>query len=136
MTGRASTGPSGREDPASRERLQKLEQELANLRERSAAMKAHWQQEKEAIQKIRALKERARQFVETFPQLDLRLPSEQRLGKADIRAALSGIVLRQRPVHDARLGAGELDHKRSELQHGEFIRIADIDRPRNTLIRL
>jgi ATP-dependent Clp protease ATP-binding subunit ClpB len=45
-------------DPASRERLKKLEQELADLRERSAAMKVHWQQEKEAIQKIRALKEK------------------------------------------------------------------------------
>jgi ATP-dependent Clp protease ATP-binding subunit ClpB len=45
-------------DPASRERLQKLEQELADLRERSAAMKAHWHQEKESIDRIRALKVR------------------------------------------------------------------------------
>jgi ATP-dependent Clp protease ATP-binding subunit ClpB len=44
-------------DPGSRERLKKLEQEVADLRERSAAMKAHWQQEKEAIQRIRGLKE-------------------------------------------------------------------------------
>jgi ATP-dependent Clp protease ATP-binding subunit ClpB len=43
-------------DPASKERLAKLEQELADLRERSSGMKAHWQQEKEAIDRIRALK--------------------------------------------------------------------------------
>jgi ATP-dependent Clp protease ATP-binding subunit ClpB len=43
-------------DAASKERLEKLEQELADLRERSSAMKAHWQQEKEAIDRIRALK--------------------------------------------------------------------------------
>jgi ATP-dependent Clp protease ATP-binding subunit ClpB len=45
-------------DRASRERLEKIERELSDLKERSAAMKAHWQQEKEAIGKIRSLKER------------------------------------------------------------------------------
>jgi ATP-dependent Clp protease ATP-binding subunit ClpB len=44
-------------DSASGERLAKLDEELANLREQSDAMKAHWQQEKEAIAEIRALKE-------------------------------------------------------------------------------
>jgi ATP-dependent Clp protease ATP-binding subunit ClpB len=43
-------------DQASKDRLAKLEQELADLRERSAAMKAHWQQEKQWIDRIRALK--------------------------------------------------------------------------------
>jgi ATP-dependent Clp protease ATP-binding subunit ClpB len=43
-------------DDASKERLERLEAELANLRERSAAMKAHWQQEKEHIDRIRQLK--------------------------------------------------------------------------------
>src|SRR6266566_4375390 len=36
-------------DEASRERLDKLERELADLRERSEGMKAHWHQEKELI---------------------------------------------------------------------------------------
>ncbi|HEV7887002.1 MAG TPA: AAA family ATPase [Acidimicrobiales bacterium] len=44
-------------DAASAERLGKLDEELANLREQSDAMKAHWQQEKEAIAEIRSLKE-------------------------------------------------------------------------------
>src|SRR5918999_1373257 len=43
-------------DPVSKERLGKLEAELADLAERSAGMKAHWQQEKERIDRIRALK--------------------------------------------------------------------------------
>ncbi len=44
-------------DPVSRERLERLERELADLQERSASMKAHWQQEKERIEAIRALKQ-------------------------------------------------------------------------------
>ena len=44
-------------DPVSKERLDKLERELADLQERSAAMKAHWQQEKERIEAIRSLKQ-------------------------------------------------------------------------------
>jgi ATP-dependent Clp protease ATP-binding subunit ClpB len=42
-------------DPASRERLERLEQELANLQEQANAMRAHWRREKEHIDAIRAL---------------------------------------------------------------------------------
>ena len=45
-------------DKASKERLEKVQKEIADLQEQSAAMKAHWQQEKAAIQTIRDLKER------------------------------------------------------------------------------
>lgn len=41
---------------ASKEKLERLETELTQLGEKSEAMKAHWQKEKEAIQKIRSLK--------------------------------------------------------------------------------
>ncbi len=44
-------------DPASAERLGRLDEELANLREQSDGMKGHWQAEKEAIDRIRGLKE-------------------------------------------------------------------------------
>ena len=44
-------------DAASAERLTKLDEELANLREQSDAMKGHWQGEKDAIASIRELKE-------------------------------------------------------------------------------
>ncbi len=45
-------------DPVSRERLERLEEELASLREELDGMKAHWQAEKEAIQSIRGTKAR------------------------------------------------------------------------------
>ncbi|MDP2602754.1 MAG: AAA family ATPase, partial [Deltaproteobacteria bacterium] len=46
------------EDKASRERLAQLEREIQNLKETSSGLKAHWQNEKESIQRIRALKEK------------------------------------------------------------------------------
>jgi ATP-dependent Clp protease ATP-binding subunit ClpB len=42
-------------DAASSERLEKLEQELADLRERSHSMRTHWQREREHIDAIRSL---------------------------------------------------------------------------------
>jgi ATP-dependent Clp protease ATP-binding subunit ClpB len=48
-------------DPASQERLQKLEAELANLQEQSGQLKARWQNEKEVISRIRSVKERIEQ---------------------------------------------------------------------------
>jgi ATP-dependent Clp protease ATP-binding subunit ClpB len=42
-------------DTASRERLEKLERDLADVRERSDSMRSHWQREKEHIDAIRAL---------------------------------------------------------------------------------
>jgi ATP-dependent Clp protease ATP-binding subunit ClpB len=48
-------------DPASAERLGRLEGELAELKERSNALKQRWQGEKEAIQRIRQVKEKIEQ---------------------------------------------------------------------------
>ncbi len=47
---------SKEKDKASKERLKALEKELAELREGSSGMKARWQAEKEAIQRLRGLK--------------------------------------------------------------------------------
>ena len=61
------------DDRASLERLAKLEQELADLREQSDALKAQWQQEKEAIGAIRVLKEEMERLhgeVEREPDLE------------------------------------------------------------------
>ncbi|UKL13356.1 ATP-dependent chaperone ClpB [Dissulfurimicrobium hydrothermale] len=49
-------------DAVSQERLKKIEQELADLREKSDALKASWQQEKSFIKKIRDIKERMDQL--------------------------------------------------------------------------
>jgi ATP-dependent Clp protease ATP-binding subunit ClpB len=43
-------------DPASAERLERLDEEVANLNEEASAMTAHWQSEKEAITTIQSLK--------------------------------------------------------------------------------
>jgi ATP-dependent Clp protease ATP-binding subunit ClpB len=48
-------------DKQSKERLEKLRKELAELKERSTELKARWQNEKEVIQKTRALKEQVDQ---------------------------------------------------------------------------
>jgi ATP-dependent Clp protease ATP-binding subunit ClpB len=48
-------------DPASKERREAIERELAELREKSAGMKAEWQAEKDAIQSVQQLKERLEQ---------------------------------------------------------------------------
>jgi ATP-dependent Clp protease ATP-binding subunit ClpB len=45
------------QDPASKDRLEKIEKSLADLKERSTGLTARWQQEKEAISKIQATKE-------------------------------------------------------------------------------
>jgi len=44
-------------DKASRERLERLDKELADLKEERGRLAAHWQQEKAAIQSIRTVKE-------------------------------------------------------------------------------
>jgi ATP-dependent Clp protease ATP-binding subunit ClpB len=48
-------------DDASVERREAIERELGDLRERSAAMKAEWQTEKEEIHKVQVVKERLEQ---------------------------------------------------------------------------
>ena len=44
-------------DEASRERLQRLERELAELKTEGSALRARWQSEKDAVQKLRGLRE-------------------------------------------------------------------------------
>jgi ATP-dependent Clp protease ATP-binding subunit ClpB len=48
-------------DKASQERLGKLEKELADLKEEKGRLAAHWQQEKDAIQQARTVKEELEQ---------------------------------------------------------------------------
>ncbi len=49
-------------DRASRERLQDLESEIANLKAAIREMKTHWQHEKELIQQLRSIKEQQEQL--------------------------------------------------------------------------
>jgi ATP-dependent Clp protease ATP-binding subunit ClpB len=70
------------DDLASLERLARLEQELADLREQSDAMRAQWDQEKEAIGAIRVLKEEMeRLHGEVEREADLERAAEIRYGQ-------------------------------------------------------
>jgi len=68
-------------DPASKDRLERLEADLAELHERYNAMKAHWLQEKTAVTRIRELKER---IEDTKMQADM----AEREGNLDRAAEL------------------------------------------------
>ena len=72
-------------DAHSKERLKELEVELAALREKSNAQKAQWQVEKEAVGKIRKLKEQIEQLKAEEQRLertgDLARVAEIRYGK-------------------------------------------------------
>ena len=72
-------------DAASRERLERLEQELADLREQSGSMRAHWQQEKERIDEIRRLKSEIEaahgEFERAEREGDLERAAELRFGR-------------------------------------------------------
>jgi ATP-dependent Clp protease ATP-binding subunit ClpB len=73
-------------DAGSKERLQKLEAELANFHDVLAGMKVHWQNEKDLIQRIRTIREE-QEKLNTEAQLaeregDLARVAEIRYGKA------------------------------------------------------
>ncbi len=71
-------------DHTSKERLAKLDAELAGLKERSSAMKAHWQNEKAVIKKIGDIKQRIEdaklQEQQAEKQGDLNKVAELRYG--------------------------------------------------------
>jgi ATP-dependent Clp protease ATP-binding subunit ClpB len=68
-------------DAVSKERLEALEKELAELTERKAGMVAHWQSEKEAITAIRSLKEELEQArADVERETDLERAAEIRYG--------------------------------------------------------
>ena len=72
-------------DKASQERLQKLEKELADLKEEKSQLALHWKQEKEAIQGSRKLKEELEQVRNQVEQAqrggDYAKASELQYGK-------------------------------------------------------
>jgi ATP-dependent Clp protease ATP-binding subunit ClpB len=72
-------------DPASKERLDKLESELANLKEQADALKAQWQAEKDAVQRLRSIREQIEQtkieIEQAERQYDLNRAAELRYGR-------------------------------------------------------
>ena len=72
-------------DVASKERLDRLEKELADLREQAEGMTVHWQQEKQRIGKIRELKAQIEEVRNEFELAerdgDLERAAELRFGR-------------------------------------------------------
>jgi ATP-dependent Clp protease ATP-binding subunit ClpB len=86
-------------DKVSKDRLERIEAELAELRSSEASMKAHWQGEKEAVERIRALKaemDSARNEAERAERDgNLERAAELRYGKlVELDKQLSGATAR------------------------------------------
>ncbi|HXS96563.1 MAG TPA: ATP-dependent chaperone ClpB [Candidatus Limnocylindrales bacterium] len=72
-------------DPASKERLAKLEKELADLRAESDALTARWQAEKNSVQKLREIREQVErtkiEIEQAERQYDLNRAAELKYGR-------------------------------------------------------
>jgi ATP-dependent Clp protease ATP-binding subunit ClpB len=80
-------------DPASKQRLEKLEKDLANLKAQADALKARWQSEKQAVQRLRGLREQIEQtkieIGKAEREYDLNRAAELKYGKlADLERRL------------------------------------------------
>jgi ATP-dependent Clp protease ATP-binding subunit ClpB len=84
-------------DKASRDRLQKLEKELADLKEQKSSLTARWQQEKDSIQAARKLREELEQI-----RLDI-----ERAQRAGDYAKASELQYGRLPELEARLREAE-----------------------------
>jgi len=102
-------------DEASAKRLEKLEQELADLKEQSVRLKAHWQNEKDAITQIRETKAR----IEEARQDETRAERVGELGKA---AELKHGTI---PALEGELS--QLDCRLAELQRSEKMLKEEVD---------
>jgi len=91
------------DDPNSRERLENVERELAEIRERANTLKAKWKQEKDLIV-------RARQIKETIERLRLEEQTEERRGNLERVAQIRYGLLRQAEAELAKVNA-EMDSK-------------------------
>ena len=95
-------------DKASAERLDVLDEELANLGEQMSGMKAHWQAEKEAIDRIRGLKEQLETLrTESEREDDLEVAAEIRYGR---------LPELERQVEEAGKHLGELQSEKRMLK--------------------
>ncbi len=96
------------DDPNSRERLAAVEKELADIKEEANALKARWKQEKEAIAKIRELKER-------IEQLKLEEQEATRKGDYNRAAQIQYGELPQARSRSRRSSAQQMDGKQSRM---------------------
>jgi ATP-dependent Clp protease ATP-binding subunit ClpB len=98
-------------DKASMERLEKLEKELADLGEENEELLAHWQNEKDAISRLRDLKER----IEELKYEEQKAEREGDLGKAaEIR--YGSLVEAEKQLEEENLRLAEVQKDRKMLK--------------------
>jgi ATP-dependent Clp protease ATP-binding subunit ClpB len=102
-------------DPASKERLKKLDAELADMNNDLTAMKAHWQNEKDIIQNIRTIKEEQEQ-LNTEAQLAEREGDLARVAE-----------IRYSKVAELEKQLQETNRRLSELQAGRKMLKEEVD---------
>ncbi len=102
-------------DQASKDRLAKLEKDLAVMKENSGEMKAHWQNEKDAIQTIRKIKEELERVG---------IESQQAERQGDLARAAE---LRYGVATDLEKRMEEANEKLSELQAGQKMLKEEVD---------
>jgi len=102
-------------DAASLERLSRIEEELANLKETSTAMKAQWQQEKEAIRAIREVKTRIEETKQAAEKAERRADLEEaaKLRYGELRSLDGELKVKEEHL--------------AELQHGEPMLKEEVD---------
>ncbi len=93
------------DDPNSRERLSAIEKELAEMREKSNALKANWKKEKDEIARTRELKEK-------IERLKLEEQSEERRGNLQRVAEIRYGLLRQTEAELAKLTRADGEDKK------------------------
>ncbi len=102
-------------DAASRERLNELEKEIGNQRERANALRARWEVEKAAIAGLREIKER----IEST-----HLEMEQAERRADLEAAAR---LRYGTLRELESALEQAERKLRETQAGEALLKEEVD---------
>src|SRR6202158_6192805 len=110
-------------DAHSKERLKQLEAELGGLREESSARKAQWQVEKNAIAKIRAVKEQIEQLKAEEQRLEgsgeLAKVAEIRYGK--LATAEREIAAAQKNLEDVQKNGGMLKEEVDEQDIAKLV---------------
>ena len=103
-------------DPHSMERLAQIEKELATLREQSNALKAHWQTEKQAIERIRKQKEQ----IESLKAEEQRYERAGDLSRvAEIRYGKLSAAEKQLKAAQDKLADLQKDHPMLKEEVGE-----------------
>ncbi len=108
------------DDPNSKDRLKVIDRELAEIREKSTALKANWKKEKDVIAHSRTLKEK-------IEQLKIEEQAEERKGNLQRVAEIRYGLLRQAEEELAKLSA-QMDGKGKSRMLKEEVDEEDIAR--------